>query len=263
MLLTMKARTEAARASAYCTAGCMDRAAARPTPRARPQSRARVELLTPMAKAWCTDVGVEVASLGIQVHGGMGYIEETGAAQHSTRRPHRADLRGHQRHPGRRSDRPQAVSRQGGECGSPDPRHESGPGGARSRQRHRPIRDRVCATGRTEGVRGGYFLDAGALRWRPARGCCRGCSLPEAHWHAHRWVANGARRADRPRSCWRPARRMPRSCGPRSPRPASTPSMCSPRRKHTVRKLRWAPARRWRWRKRCSSQRSTLRVVIG
>ena len=39
-------------------------------------------MLTPLAKAWCTDVGIEVANLGIQVHGGMGYIEETGAAQH-------------------------------------------------------------------------------------------------------------------------------------------------------------------------------------
>ena len=42
----------------------------------------RAEVMTPLVKAWCTDVGIEVASLGIQVHGGMGYIEETGAAQH-------------------------------------------------------------------------------------------------------------------------------------------------------------------------------------
>ena len=45
-------------------------------------AKARQELLTPIAKAWSTDVGVEVASLGVQVHGGMGFIEETGAAQH-------------------------------------------------------------------------------------------------------------------------------------------------------------------------------------
>ena len=55
-----------------------------------------------MVKAWCTDLGCEVASIGMQVHGGMGFIEETGAAQHLSRRPHRADLRGHQRHPGQR-----------------------------------------------------------------------------------------------------------------------------------------------------------------
>ena len=48
----------------------------------RAAARARQELLTPIAKAWSTDVGVEVASLGVQVHGGMGFIEETGAAQH-------------------------------------------------------------------------------------------------------------------------------------------------------------------------------------
>ena len=50
--------------------------------RARRAPRPRQELLTPIAKAWSTDVGVEVASLGVQVHGGMGFIEETGAAQH-------------------------------------------------------------------------------------------------------------------------------------------------------------------------------------
>ena len=48
----------------------------------RSAARPREELLTPIAKAWSTDLGVEVASLGVQVHGGMGYIEETGAAQH-------------------------------------------------------------------------------------------------------------------------------------------------------------------------------------
>jgi len=52
------------------------------TPEERAAAKARQELLTPIAKAWSTDVGVEVASLGVQVHGGMGFIEETGAAQH-------------------------------------------------------------------------------------------------------------------------------------------------------------------------------------
>ena len=55
--------------------------AARTTPRARPRNE-RASLLTPVAKAFSTDIGTEVASLGVQVHGGMGYIEETGAAQH-------------------------------------------------------------------------------------------------------------------------------------------------------------------------------------
>jgi 3-(methylsulfanyl)propanoyl-CoA dehydrogenase len=77
MLLRMKALTQAARALAYYTAGLTDRATL-----GDPAARARADLLTPLVKAYGTDVGVEVASLGVQVHGGMGYVEETGAAQH-------------------------------------------------------------------------------------------------------------------------------------------------------------------------------------
>jgi 3-(methylsulfanyl)propanoyl-CoA dehydrogenase len=67
----------AARSLAYYAAGQTDRATLGDT-----AAKARADLLTPLVKAWCTDIGVEVASLGIQVHGGMGYVEETGAAQH-------------------------------------------------------------------------------------------------------------------------------------------------------------------------------------
>jgi alkylation response protein AidB-like acyl-CoA dehydrogenase len=77
MLLRMKALTQAARALAYYTAGLTDRATAGDA-----AAKARADLLTPLVKAYGTDVGVEVASLGVQVHGGMGYVEETGAAQH-------------------------------------------------------------------------------------------------------------------------------------------------------------------------------------
>ncbi|MCP3729524.1 acyl-CoA dehydrogenase [Sphingomonas sp. MG17] len=77
MLLRMKAQTFAARALVYLAFGQLDRANAGDA-----QARARLELLTPLAKAHGTDLGNEVASLGVQVHGGMGYIEETGAAQH-------------------------------------------------------------------------------------------------------------------------------------------------------------------------------------
>ena len=66
----------------------------------------RANLLTPVAKAFSTDVGVDVASIGIQVHGGMGFIEETGAGAIPSRRPHRAYLRGDQRNSG---DRPGAT----------------------------------------------------------------------------------------------------------------------------------------------------------
>ncbi|HMG48309.1 MAG TPA: acyl-CoA dehydrogenase family protein [Allosphingosinicella sp.] len=77
MLLRMKALTQAARALTYYCAGQTDRAAL-----GDEGARARADLLTPLVKAYGTDVGVEVASLGVQVHGGMGYVEETGAAQH-------------------------------------------------------------------------------------------------------------------------------------------------------------------------------------
>ena len=76
MLMRMKAQTEAARALVYYAAGQVDRATLGDA-----DARDRLELVTPLAKAHGTDLGNEVASLGIQVHGGMGYIEETGAAQ--------------------------------------------------------------------------------------------------------------------------------------------------------------------------------------
>ena len=82
MLLTMRAATEAARALAYYTAGASDRARHDPDAAARAQAQARVDLLIPVVKAWSTDLGLEAASTNIQVHGGMGFIEETGAAQH-------------------------------------------------------------------------------------------------------------------------------------------------------------------------------------
>jgi alkylation response protein AidB-like acyl-CoA dehydrogenase len=76
MLMRMKAQTQAARALVYYAAGQVDRAAG-----GDGAARNRLELVTPLAKAHATDLGNEVASLAIQVHGGMGYVEETGAAQ--------------------------------------------------------------------------------------------------------------------------------------------------------------------------------------
>lgn len=77
MLMRMRALTEGGRALLYYTAGQVDRGAL-----GDEAAQKRAELLVPMLKAWGTDIGCEVASLGIQVHGGMGFIEETGAAQH-------------------------------------------------------------------------------------------------------------------------------------------------------------------------------------
>ncbi len=82
MLMRMRALTDAARAIAYDLAHAIDREHTAPDEETRSFWAARAALLTPVAKAFATDVGSEVASLGVQVHGGMGYIEETGAAQH-------------------------------------------------------------------------------------------------------------------------------------------------------------------------------------
>ena len=81
MLLTMRGLTAAARAICYATGIAIDRSLRAKTDAARKAAHERASLLTPVAKAFSTDIGIEVASLGVQVHGGMGYIEETGAAQ--------------------------------------------------------------------------------------------------------------------------------------------------------------------------------------
>jgi acyl-CoA dehydrogenase len=82
MLLMMKSQTEASRALALYAALQLDLADAGDAAQ-RPFIEARAELLTPIVKGWCTEIGNEVAYLGVQVHGGMGFIEETGAAQYS------------------------------------------------------------------------------------------------------------------------------------------------------------------------------------
>jgi 3-(methylthio)propanoyl-CoA dehydrogenase len=82
MLLWMRAAIEAMRSLAYSAAATIDRGRRHPDPAERLRAQRRAELLIPVVKAWCSDLGVSVASTGMQVHGGMGYIEETGAAQH-------------------------------------------------------------------------------------------------------------------------------------------------------------------------------------
>ena len=82
MLYTMKCQIEGMRALLYRNAAEIDRARAATDPEARTRAQGFADLLTPVSKAWSTDLGVEVASLGVQIHGGMGFVEETGAAQH-------------------------------------------------------------------------------------------------------------------------------------------------------------------------------------
>src|SRR6202048_2855361 len=82
MLLQMRALTAAARTICYATAVALDVSVRATDAKVRTDAAARGALLTPIAKAFSTDIGNEVASLGVQVHGGMGFVEETGAAQH-------------------------------------------------------------------------------------------------------------------------------------------------------------------------------------
>ena len=82
MLMLMKSQTEAMRALAYAAAASLDMAHRHPDKAERKRHQAFVDLIIPVVKGWSTETGIEVASLGVQVHGGMGFIEETGAAQH-------------------------------------------------------------------------------------------------------------------------------------------------------------------------------------
>jgi 3-(methylthio)propanoyl-CoA dehydrogenase len=82
MLMLMKSQTEAMRALAYVVASALDHANRHPDEKMQRQHQAFVDLMIPIVKGWCTETGIEVASLGVQVHGGMGFVEETGAAQY-------------------------------------------------------------------------------------------------------------------------------------------------------------------------------------
>jgi hypothetical protein len=82
MLMSMRAQIEAMRALGYYTAAGIDGALRQPDKAAARKTQDRVDLLIPIVKAWFTDLGNEIASTGVQIHGGMGFIEETGAAQH-------------------------------------------------------------------------------------------------------------------------------------------------------------------------------------
>ncbi|MGI9601879.1 MAG: acyl-CoA dehydrogenase [Acidimicrobiales bacterium] len=82
MLLSMRAKVDAMRALLYLDAGAVDRSERHPDADVRARNEELAQLLTPISKGWCTDLGVELTSTAIQIHGGMGYVEETGIAQH-------------------------------------------------------------------------------------------------------------------------------------------------------------------------------------
>jgi butyryl-CoA dehydrogenase len=82
MLMSMRASTEAARAVAYVAAGYNDVAHHHPEAEARAAAKAAYDYLVPIVKGWSTENSIDIASTGVQVHGGMGFVEETGAAQY-------------------------------------------------------------------------------------------------------------------------------------------------------------------------------------
>jgi acyl-CoA dehydrogenase len=82
MLMSMKAQTEAMRALATLASAHLDKALLHPDKAERAKNQAMFDLLTPVVKGWCTEQSIEIASTGVQVHGGMGFVEETGAAQY-------------------------------------------------------------------------------------------------------------------------------------------------------------------------------------
>ncbi|MDB5809940.1 MAG: acyl-CoA dehydrogenase [Betaproteobacteria bacterium] len=82
MLLTMKAQVEAMRALAYSASAALDKANHHPDDKERRKNQALVDFMIPIVKGWCTEQAVEIASIGVQIHGGMGFVEETGAAQY-------------------------------------------------------------------------------------------------------------------------------------------------------------------------------------
>ncbi|MBI1397641.1 MAG: acyl-CoA dehydrogenase [Betaproteobacteria bacterium] len=82
MLMMMKSQVEAMRALAGCAAEALDHALANPDPDTRRFGQALFDLLTPVVKGWSTEQSIEIASTGVQIHGGMGFVEETGAAQY-------------------------------------------------------------------------------------------------------------------------------------------------------------------------------------
>ncbi len=82
MLMSMKSQIEAMRALAYLAAATLDKAKHHPDAAEKRRNQALIDLLIPVVKAWCTEQCVEIASTGVQIHGGMGFVEETGAAQY-------------------------------------------------------------------------------------------------------------------------------------------------------------------------------------
>ena len=221
MLLTMRSIIEGCRAR-RSAAAAYDHAHAEPDAAQRKRSQAFYEFLVPLVKGFSTEMSLEVTSLGVQVHGGMGFIEETGAAQYLRDARILSDLRRHDRDPGQRLRRPQDCARrrcdrEGGRRG--DRSHRSGVARAR---RAASAGDRSgCPTRvRPFSRRSTSWSRTASTRTRRTPDPCRTCCSPATWWPAGSWRAPCSLRS----ASSQPARTST-SCAARSPWPASTPSM--------------------------------------
>ena len=216
MLLTMKAHIEALRCLSYLNAECIDLAKAHPDAAVRDQRQELADILTPITKGWGTDVGVELTSLAVQVHGGMGYVEETGVAQHyrdiriapiyeGTNGIQAMDL------VGRKLGLRGGAAIAGYLDGIAATAAEASARGRRARRRRRRA---------GHGRRHAAHDDAVAAherRRRPEQRAGRGHAVPADDGHRHRGLAADEGRARRGRAAGRRRRRVRRpSCSSRS-----------------------------------------------
>jgi hypothetical protein len=185
MLATMRALTEGARALAYVAAAHSDIAHHATDADTRAQHTAIYEFLVPVVKGWSTELSIDVASLGVQVHGGMGFIEETGAAQHyrdariltiyeGTTAIQANDL------VGRRGRAGAARTDRSDDCGADTPRR-------------RAVRRDASSSGRgTRGARQRRRVCAGEHEARSERGVRGQRAVSEARGHRAHGLADGA-----------------------------------------------------------------------
>jgi alkylation response protein AidB-like acyl-CoA dehydrogenase len=191
MLLTMRVLTLASRMLVYSATGYRDVARHGTDEAARAAAQEYVDLLTPVAKAWSTDAGVAVASLGIQVLGGVGYIEETGMAQRSGQ-PDRTHLRGDKRHPSRRPGDPKAAPKP--RCADPSAHRLDGRHGGVAPQRPGPLREPGDPGRGTRHPENGDRVDPGANRNSAGRRPRRCLCIPRVARYERGRMAHGSPR---------------------------------------------------------------------
>jgi alkylation response protein AidB-like acyl-CoA dehydrogenase len=206
MLMTMRAQIEAMRALGYYTAAGIDGALRHPDKETARRTQDRVDLLIPIVKAWFTDLGNEIASIGVQVHGGMGFIEETGAAQHlrdarilpiyeGTNGIQARDLVGRK------------VAKDGGETMLGLVAEMRAWGGDEGGPRRRPFGHWRRRSGRRGGAGRGHQMGRPVGQGRPRRGAGGLGALPAAGRHGAGRLAAGQERAGGPDRAGDPRRR--------------------------------------------------------